>query len=158
MKRTELKRSSKPLARKRKPRAYKTPRCIRGRCTKPARVLDLCRSHAQAECDRLFSLYVRARDERCCNCGSTEYLQCAHVVSRRYQVVRHNPRNAFALCRSCHTYQTHHPIEGEAMFNRFVGRGVISGDVVGEMKFLALHNPVPDLADVLTDLRTKVAA
>jgi 5-methylcytosine-specific restriction endonuclease McrA len=61
--------------------------------------------------DKLFSKMIRDRDGACVACGSTEFLQCAHIISRSYKSIRVNPDNAVALCRSCHTFWTHRPIE-----------------------------------------------
>lgn len=60
--------------------------------------------------DRLFSVYIRTRDEwKCKNCGrefeekDRRRLQCAHVwYSRRYYVTRFDERNCHALCFGCH--------------------------------------------------------
>lgn len=64
-----------------------------------------------AQADALFSKFIRARDGACQVCGSTEFLQCAHIHSRSYKAIRVNPDNAVALCRSCHVRFTHRPLE-----------------------------------------------
>lgn len=71
------------------------------------------RRNYQAQADRWFSKYIRARDERCQNCGSADYLQCAHLISRRYKSIRTSSSNAVALCRGCHVKFTHRPLEWE---------------------------------------------
>lgn len=63
-----------------------------------------------AKADALFSLIVRAPG-RCENCGETQNLQCAHGFSRRYRNTRWDERNAWCLCRGCHMFFTHRPIE-----------------------------------------------
>lgn len=65
------------------------------------------------KCDRLFSLAIRQRDGKCQNCGTDQNLQCAHGFSRRYFATRWELWNAFALCRDCHVYYTHRPLEWE---------------------------------------------
>jgi 5-methylcytosine-specific restriction endonuclease McrA len=73
--------------------------------------------------DKLFSKYVRARDGACLNCGSIEFLQAAHIISRSYKSIRVNPDNCVCLCRSCHVMFTHKPLEWEAWVEaRFPGR------------------------------------
>jgi 5-methylcytosine-specific restriction endonuclease McrA len=62
--------------------------------------------------DKWFSLLVRSVGS-CQACGSTERLQCAHVVSRRYLSVRYDFDNAMCLCSSCHMRFTHRPLEWE---------------------------------------------
>lgn len=58
-------------------------------------------------CDMLFSRLVRSRG-RCERCGSTQNLQCAHIISRRYVQTRCDPRNAWCLCTRCHFYVDGH--------------------------------------------------
>lgn len=71
--------------------------------------------------DRLFSLFIRARDGACVCCGSTENLQCAHGFSRRYLKTRWDERNAWALCNRHHLYFTHHPIEWDVWMEQRLG-------------------------------------
>ena len=74
------------------------------------------------DCDRLFSLVIRARDKRCRRCGTDQGLQCAHIMSRRYKATRFAEDNAIALCLRCHAWQTHHPLEGDAFFVELIGQ------------------------------------
>lgn len=62
--------------------------------------------------DTLFSHRIRAIGA-CARCGTTERLQCAHIVSRRYLGTRWDDDNAVALCAGCHVYMTHRPLEWE---------------------------------------------
>ncbi len=64
-----------------------------------------------AAADKLFSLIVRDRDGECVRCDSADFLQCAHLVSRSYKTTRCDLDNAVTLCRGCHVYFTHHPLE-----------------------------------------------
>jgi hypothetical protein len=65
---------------------------------------------AKLKCDLLFSQLVRERDGwRCRRCGKPGegvYMQCAHIVSRRYSRTRCDFSNAVALCPACHMSQT----------------------------------------------------
>lgn len=69
------------------------------------------RSNYMEKADVAFSKMIRERDGACQSCGSRDFLQCAHLISRSYKSIRTNPDNAVALCRSCHTRYTHHPLE-----------------------------------------------
>jgi 5-methylcytosine-specific restriction endonuclease McrA len=62
--------------------------------------------------DRWFSMIVRSVGV-CASCGTSERLQCAHVVSRRYLGVRYSIDNAMCLCAACHLRYTHRPLEWE---------------------------------------------
>ena len=81
------------------------------------------RQNYMARADVLFSKLVRDRDQACVNCGSAEYLQCAHLISRSYKSIRTVFQNAVALCRSCHVRFTHRPLEWRNWCEeRFPGR------------------------------------
>ena len=98
--------------------------------------------------DKLFSLYIRARDRECKRCHTTENLQCAHVISRRYHATRWDPLNAMALCRGCHLWQTTHPLEGEVFFKQVLGDGVFEG-----LATAALAYGKPDLEGIIEWLK-----
>lgn len=65
---------------------------------------------AKKRADVLFSRIVRSRG-RCEACGRTDSLQCAHIVSRRFNATRCMEDNAFCLCASCHLRFTEWPLE-----------------------------------------------
>ena len=73
-----------------------------------------------AKADALFSLVVRSPGV-CANCGSHDYLQCAHGFSRRYRAVRWDEGNAWCLCRNCHFYFTGRPHEWEEWMQSRLG-------------------------------------
>lgn len=79
------------------------------------------RSTLKNKCDRLFSIYIRARDKVCQKCGRVENLQCAHLVSRGYMNTRWDDRNAIALCMGCHKFFTHRPIEWDEFIVERIG-------------------------------------
>lgn len=161
----------KPIAKRRaKKRTYKTPRCdVRG-CRKPQDVKwddfpprdgiggdfptsplahGQCRSHAKAEADRRFSLFIRQRDGKCLiptDKPCVGPLQCCHLLSRRFGATRYDERNAVAGCAGHHAYWTVNPDRWAAFL-----------DTWPRLKFLTLHelrqrafsgDPM-DLADVL---------
>lgn len=76
------------------------------------------------ECDRLFSLIVRARHNRCEDCSrhaSVYPLQCAHVFIRKHQSVRWSFENALALCDECHKLRkSAHPVKPSKMQDLYV--------------------------------------
>jgi hypothetical protein len=67
--------------------------------------------------DRLFSLWVRTRDEWKCKRCSTSYspptsaLHCSHFIGRGKEATRYEPLNCDALCYGCHSYFSAHPSE-----------------------------------------------
>jgi hypothetical protein len=72
-------------------------------------------STAKKRADNLFSKIVRSRGY-CQNCGRTQSLQCAHIISRRFSHTRCIEGNAFCLDAKCHIFFTDHP----ASFGIFV--------------------------------------
>lgn len=72
--------------------------------------------------DNWFSMIVRSVGH-CAFCGTTERLQCAHIVSRRYLGVRWDFANAICLCASCHLRFTHRPLEWEEYVVGLIGEG-----------------------------------
>lgn len=74
----------------------------------------------KGKADKLFSEVIRSvgyceadgADEITCS----KQLQCAHIVSRRYNATRTDTRNAFSLCAAHHRFYTDHPRQ----FSRFI--------------------------------------
>jgi hypothetical protein len=57
-----------------------------------------------AELDRVFSLYIRSKYDRCYTCGSTYELQCGHYIKRRFYAVRWDENNCRVQCKNCNEY------------------------------------------------------
>ena len=51
-------------------------------------------------------------------------MHCAHVYSRKLMRLRHDPRNAFCLCASCHRKFTDRPLEWAAFVRKELGDGI----------------------------------
>lgn len=68
---------------------------------------------AKGKATRLHAKIIRDRGF-CESCGTTENLQCAHIISRRYSRTRTMLENAFCLCAGCHIHFTNWPLEFEA--------------------------------------------
>lgn len=107
-----------------------------------------------SEADRLFSLWVRDRDGCCTRCGRSGTLQCHHLISRTYRKVRFDPRNGHAVCKPCHVFLTHRPLENDEFAIALVGE-----ETWAELRAIARDTSYKvDLKEVLADLRKKVAA
>lgn len=67
--------------------------------------------------DRLFSQYIRTRDNWTCQRCLKKYepptnaLHCSHFMGRGKEATRFEPLNADALCYGCHQYFTSQPAE-----------------------------------------------
>lgn len=79
---------------------------------------------ARSYVDNLFSRLVRRRDGCCLYCGTTEHLQCAHIISRAIPVLRADLENAITLCYRHHIHWWHKdPIAAARWFEaRWPGR------------------------------------
>lgn len=71
---------------------------------------DIYGKGAKGKATRLHAQIIRSRGE-CEACGSTNALQCAHIISRKYARTRTMLENAFCLCASCHMRFTDNPVE-----------------------------------------------
>ena len=80
--------------------------------------------------DAIFSDCIRAA-RNCCEAHGEEMyqgnkqcgggLECAHIHSRRYQIVRHDPLNVVSLCSAHHRWYTDHPVFFSEWLNRYLG-------------------------------------
>jgi len=77
----------------------------------------------KGKADELFSKIIR-RPGRCLKCGSDWYLQCAHIISRRYAATRTDERNAWPLCAACHRRLTDWPVEHYEFILQTIGEEV----------------------------------
>lgn len=76
---------------------------------------------AKGKCDVLFSKIIRSKGY-CEGCGSTQNLQTAHIVSRRYSATRCDLANAYCACATCHRRWTDWPVEFAEFIDRTIGR------------------------------------
>lgn len=59
------------------------------------------RQKAVKKLDDAFSLYIRARDERCVTCGSFDRPTCGHVFTSMAFSTRWDEENAYKQCWPC---------------------------------------------------------
>lgn len=86
---------------------------------------------SKGKADVLFSKIIRSVGY-CQRCGSSSYLQTAHIISRRYSNTRVHPDNAWCLCAACHRRLTDWPRE----HSRFITE-TIGSEKYDELKALA---------------------
>src|SRR5687768_13222072 len=113
LKRTELKRGTKPLARKTP--ISSVPKAAPKKKPKPKKPTA---KQYKLWCDTLFSLIVRHRGS-CLRCCRSTDLQCSHIVSRGYLATRWDEDNAIVACKGCHHWQHMNPLENEAWLQTF---------------------------------------
>lgn len=99
------------------------------------------------EADKLWSAIIK-RPGRCHLCGSTERLQAAHLISRRYHATRWRLDNGWPLCSRDHVRYTYRPLEWDALLDERLGplhqelrRAALAGvvDVDGALATLRAH-------------------
>ena len=109
------------------------------------------RRNYSAQCDALAGKICRSAG-RCHICGSTEFIQWAHGIPRSYRATRWDSRNCWPLCRSCHVYYTHRPLEWREWMLAEMGEELFS-----ELSALALSHARPDLPSLLAELKARWA-
>ena len=75
----------------------------------------------QNKYDILFSKLIRLRDVDCQRCYKGGRLECSHIFSRRNRSLRHDTRNAKALCFNCHRWWHESPTEAYEWLVSIIG-------------------------------------
>lgn len=75
----------------------------------------------KGKCDKLVRQILLLRHECCIRCGSRDYLQVSHIISRRYSATRCDLDNVQLLCAACHRRFTDWPIEFSEWVNKSIG-------------------------------------
>lgn len=107
----------------------------------------------KSQADALFAAAIRSIGycEECGARGEGAVLQCAHILSRSYNAVRTDFRNAVALCRACHFYYTPRPLQWEDWARERIGT-----DLYDELRRKAVASPPVDWPGEVLRLRTDV--
>lgn len=106
--------------------------------------------NATAKADVAFSRIVRGSlGGRCWASGErfdcAGYIQCCHIISRRYRALRWAAENAVPMCSAHHVYFTNHPLEWEDYCRE---RGVDWNN----LRYMALNDPPEKASDALARL------
>lgn len=102
MKRSYLKRSSKPL--KRSPMKRKPPKVAK---PPKKRATGRIKPIKTSTADTSFSIFIRQRDGKCLRCGITESLTCSHFWPRGHSGTRFDPKNCITLCQGPYSNRCH---------------------------------------------------
>ena len=76
--------------------------------------------------DELFRRLILSRGS-CQSCGSKQYLQTAHIITRKYYCLRFDLNNALCLCAVCHRNFHDSPIEFGRWLSWNVKKEVLDG-------------------------------
>ncbi len=147
----------KPLPRKRaKPRRYKTPRCIWGRCKKPQAHIERCVVHAKRYLDTLRAALVRTDhceiNHRDASWVGTPFA-CAgaicdnHGFDRDEMPARWELWNGFSGCSAVNLWANRNKIRWDEYLRRTWG-----DEVYAARRQHALYGPNPDYSAYLVML------
>lgn len=111
------------------------------------------RKSQKAKADKLCRQIVFERDQECIS-GRPRHagsLQWAHIISRRYLMIRADPQNSVVLCAGCHVFFTHRPVEwNDWVESKFPGR-------LDYLKSLIRKGYKPDYETVISELEKQWA-
>lgn len=109
-------------------------------------------------CDKLFSQLIRLRDGECQidNCDTGSRLECAHLISRRYDRTRCDERNAVTLCHVHHAHYDREPIEWEQWCRDRIGFAFELLQDLATGNGLPLITPRPDWSEIAAELRARI--
>jgi hypothetical protein len=107
--------------------------------------------------DRTMAEYIRLRDYRCVQCGSTQNLNCGHVFSRIMNSTRFLEENANCQCATCNK---HHEYNAKPYYDWYVSK-------FGQQQFEAVNYlywngngkiPLETLKEINDYYRSKIKA
>jgi hypothetical protein len=80
---------------------------------------------AKLKADKYFSLYIRQRDKDkpCVTCGGGGVKDCGHFISRRFESVRFDEKNASGQCKKCNRYEYGNQFEHGVQIDIRYGKG-----------------------------------
>jgi len=93
----------------------------------------------QNKYDIRFSKLIRTRDVVCQRCLKGGRLECSHIFSRRHKAIRHDTRNAKALCFKCHRWWHEDPAEANNWLISTIGQ--VNADNLLRMAHSTHKNP-----------------
>lgn len=118
---------------------------------------QMCKPHAKARADTLFSLFIRQRDGECrirTDSPCVGPLSCCHLLSRQFLATRWDERNAVAGCAGHHAYWTRNPDRWAAFLEDYLAQNVIldGAETLASLRSRAFNGEPQDLATVLAAL------
>lgn len=105
---------------------------------KPSKNIKL----AKAKADKYFALYIRTRDKDkpCITCGKyTSEKDCGHFISRRFEAVRFDEKNAHGQCLKCNRFEYGNQFEHGKQIDKLYGDGT-ADSLLQKSKMLCKRN------------------
>ena len=80
---------------------------------------------AKLKADKYFSLYIRQRDndKPCVTCSGYGVKDCGHFISRRFEAVRFDEKNANGQCQKCNRFEYGNQFEHSVQVDKIHGKG-----------------------------------
>lgn len=115
------------------------------------------KSQVKAELDKIFSLYIRLRDNFiCCTCGKTgeQGMQCGHYIPRGNMNTRWDEENCHAQCVGCNVFN-HGRMDEYALFMvKKYGKGIL--EEMSKRKKTLKQWTVPEIEEKIKYYQEKV--
>lgn len=121
------------------------------------------KSLAKKKADKYFSLYIRSRDSnanglsQCITCGtfkSWKDMDCGHFISRRFESVRYDERNAHSQCKKCNRFENGNQFEHGMKIDEKYGQGTAE-KLLQESKMLCKRKQF-DYEEIAKEYKLKV--
>lgn len=110
------------------------------------------RQSLSKQCDTLCAEIIKRRAGHECQSRRDVVhdfaVQWAHGFGRGYHAVRWDLRNSWCLCRSCHMYYTHRPIQWDDWMRETLGEAEYA-----DLRALAVTYVTPDLKETRDSLK-----
>lgn len=105
---------------------------------KPSKNIKL----AKAKADKYFAAFIRSRDKDkpCITCGKyTSEKDCGHFISRRFEAVRFDEKNAHGQCLKCNRFEYGNQFEHGKQIDLIYGEGT-ADHLLQKSKMLCKRN------------------
>ena len=119
---------------------------------KPSKNIKL----SKAKADKYFSLFIRERDKNkpciTCNKHAREY-DCGHFLSRRFESVRFDEKNAHSQCLKCNRFEYGNQFEHGVKVDLLYGKGTAE-KLLQKSKMFCKHSKF-DYEFIAEEFKTK---
>lgn len=119
---------------------------------KPSKNIKL----AKAKADKYFAAFIRSRDKDnpCITCGKyTSEKDCGHFISRRFEAVRFDEKNAHGQCLKCNRFEYGNQFEHGKQIDLIYGEGT-ADHLLQKSKMLCKRNKF-DYETIAEEFKTK---
>ena len=112
---------------------------------------------SKAKADKYFAAYIRQRDKDkpCITCGKyTNEKDCGHFISRRFESVRFDEKNAHGQCLKCNRFEYGNQFEHAKQVDKLYGSGT-ADKLLQKSKMMCKRNQF-DYEMIAADFNSKI--